>query len=83
MKQTASQNQWLEQRRAENKAREERGEPLLPEVDTSNPIFKPVAVPNRFESSLSRAQLSVYCKNLNRYAAVNFPKLFTTQSILD
>mmetsp|Transcript_15756 Transcript_15756/g.17786 ORF Transcript_15756/g.17786 Transcript_15756/m.17786 type:complete len:391 (-) Transcript_15756:201-1373(-) len=81
-KQQQQQQKWLQQRRMENKAREEAGEPLLPEEgDPNNPIFKPMQNPSKMESLLIRNQIGVYCDQVNTFAGASFSKLFLASGV--
>uniref|UniRef100_A0A7S3LS17 Eukaryotic translation initiation factor 3 subunit H n=1 Tax=Aplanochytrium stocchinoi TaxID=215587 RepID=A0A7S3LS17_9STRA len=81
-KQQQQQQKWLQQRRMENKAREEHGEPLLPEEgDPNNPIFKPMQNPSKLESLLIRNQIGVYCDQINQYSGASFSKLYLASGI--
>jgi len=73
---------WIQQRRLENKAREERGEPLLPEdADPSNPIFKPSTQSSRLESLLIRKQINIYCDQINKFTGSGFSKMYLASAI--
>ena len=82
-RQKQQQQQWLQQRRAENKLRKEKGEYLLPEIDPSNSIFKPITAPNMTEALLARSQLAICCDNVNSYVGMTLPKLEVSQSLLE
>lgn len=80
-KQQQAQQKWLAQRRMENKAREFRGEPPLPEEDPNNPIFKPLVNPSKLESLLIRNQIGIYCDQVNKFSGSTFSKLFLASAI--
>jgi len=75
-RQQVQQAAWLQKRRAENALRKQSGEGLLPETDSSNPIFKPITEPSRLESLLITNQISNYCKQINHFAGNSFTKIF-------
>ena len=69
------------QRRAtENELRKTRGEPPLPEEDTSK-LFKPLAAPLRLDNMLTTAQIATYCDHLGEFATQSFGKLFIAESV--
>jgi translation initiation factor 3 subunit H len=75
-KQQYQQNQWVQKRKLENIARKKAGEEILPEEDSSNPIFKPIPEPNRLESVLITNQINNYCKQLNQFSATSLSKVY-------
>jgi len=74
-RQQAQKSAWLQKRRQENAQRKQNGEEPLPE-DDPNSGFKPIQEPSRLESLLSTDQISSYCKDINRFSANSFAKLF-------
>ena len=81
-KQFQQQQKWLAARRAENEARKERGEALLPEEgDPSTPLFQPHSAPSKLESLLIRNQISVYCNQINSFAGAAFPKMYAAANL--
>jgi len=73
---------WIQQRRMENRAREERGEPLLPEDGDPNlGIFKPQTNVSQLESLLIRKQIGVYCDQINKFTGSGFSKLYLSAAI--
>lgn len=80
-KQQTQRAAWLQKRRAENAARKLSGEPLLPEEDPTNPIFKPIPEPARLDSLILTSQINAYCKEINEFSANSFTKLFLTAQL--
>mmetsp|Transcript_17014 Transcript_17014/g.33251 ORF Transcript_17014/g.33251 Transcript_17014/m.33251 type:complete len:434 (+) Transcript_17014:226-1527(+) len=73
---------WIQERRAENRAREERGEPLLPENgDPNNPIFKPQNTKSNLESLLILKQIGIYCEQVNKFSGSGFSKLYLSNAV--
>lgn len=64
----------------ENAARQQRGEPPLPEEDLDR-IFKPLPVPQRLDGLLLSQQLSSYGKQLKDIASSNLSKLLVLKSL--
>lgn len=77
----ADQIKWIEQRRVLNKAREERGENRLPEVDPTNPVFKPMVPVTTLESMLIRKQINMYCDEVNKFVGAGFSKLYLANAV--
>ncbi|GBG29921.1 Eukaryotic translation initiation factor 3 subunit H [Hondaea fermentalgiana] len=78
----AEQIKWIQERRAENKAREERGEPLLPENgDPNNNIFKPQNSKSNLESLLILKQIGIYCEQVNKFSGSGFSKLYLSNAV--
>lgn len=75
-KQQAQQAAWLSKRRAENLGRKKNGDETLPETDPNNPIFKPLAEPNRLDALLLSNQINNYCKQINDFSGNSFGKLY-------
>mmetsp|Transcript_23067 Transcript_23067/g.40832 ORF Transcript_23067/g.40832 Transcript_23067/m.40832 type:complete len:412 (+) Transcript_23067:3400-4635(+) len=72
---------WILQRKMENQAREERDEPLLPEVDASQAIFKPQPISSQLESLLIKKQIGIYTQQINRFTGAGFSKLYLAGAI--
>eukprot|EP01119_Soliformovum_irregulare_P019797 TRINITY_DN633_c0_g1_i1.p1 TRINITY_DN633_c0_g1~~TRINITY_DN633_c0_g1_i1.p1 ORF type:complete len:336 (-),score=88.44 TRINITY_DN633_c0_g1_i1:118-1125(-) len=75
-RQQTQQAGWLAKRRNENAARKAQDEPLLPETDPTNPIFKSLAEPSRLDSLLTTAQINGYCEQIHSYATTALTKTF-------
>ena len=67
-------------RQQENAARQQRGEPPLPEEDIEK-MFKPMVAPSRLEGLLLSQQLSSYGKQLKEVAGSNLSKLLVLKSM--
>lgn len=77
--QKQQQEQWLAKRKAENAARKEAGQALLPEKDMSLPFFKPLTDAknvDRLDALLISARIGTYCDEINEFAGQSFSKLF-------
>ncbi|KAJ8033941.1 Eukaryotic translation initiation factor 3 subunit H [Holothuria leucospilota] len=72
--------QYLYKREQENKARQEKGEPRLPDEDL-NKLFKPPTVPPRLDGLLSSGQMKIYCTEINKLASQTFGKLFLADAL--
>lgn len=73
---------FIIQRRAENAVREERGEPLLPEVDPTQSCFKNSnSRSSSLESLLIEKQISIYTEQINRFSGTSFSKLYLAGAI--
>jgi len=81
-RQKAAQQQYHLKKRAENQARQLRGEdPPADEDPTSNPLFKPIPQPSRLESLLITSQMQFYCQQINQCSGQSFAKLLMMQSL--
>eukprot|EP01137_Pigoraptor_chileana_P027979 Opistho-2@11338 len=73
----AQQNAYLQKRKLENAQRIAQGEEPLPDEDLStNPLFKPLAAPNRLESVLLTTQINNYCKQITQFSGQSMTKLY-------
>jgi translation initiation factor 3 subunit H len=72
---------WIQTRRLENAAREERGDPLLPEVDPQNELFKPKPIGSQLETLLLKKQIGVFTQQVNRFSGAGFSKLYLAGAI--
>ncbi|OZJ05108.1 hypothetical protein BZG36_01402 [Bifiguratus adelaidae] len=70
----------LQKRRAENQARQTKGEAPLPEDDIHSQSRLPPE-PSRLESMLLNAQMHHYTKQLNQYAGPSLARLFAVQEL--
>ena len=71
---------YKQRRATENELRKTRGEPPLPEEDTSK-MFKPLQAPLRLDNMLTTGQIGTYCDHLGEFATQSFGKLFIAESI--
>jgi translation initiation factor 3 subunit H len=72
---------WIQTRRLENAAREERGDPLLPEVDLQHELFKPKPIGSQLETLLLKKQIGVFTQQVNRFSGAGFSKLYLAGAI--
>ncbi|QSL66331.1 hypothetical protein MERGE_000709 [Pneumocystis wakefieldiae] len=68
--------QWLQKRRAENAARSNSDQPLLPE-DEWQRLFKLPNEPSRLESLLLASQIDYYCKKIDTNSTSVLTKLYS------
>merc|ERR1712070_356172 len=80
-RQKQDQQKFIMKRKEENKQRRDNGEELLPEEDSTNPVFKPLPQPSRLEGLLISHQIETYCTQINRFTGASFTKLFLAGSL--
>jgi len=88
MKLEAQQQAIIQKRKAENVARKEKKEPLLPEtpadLELENPgVFKKPTQPSHLESLLIAHRIDNHCLQINQFAGQALTKQFITKSLSD
>eukprot|EP00967_Tisochrysis_lutea_P135212 scaffold239590_cov28-Tisochrysis_lutea.AAC.2 len=80
-RQKAAQQQYLAKKKAEKAAKLLKGEAIVEEDLSANPLFKPIQQPSRLESLLIANQMQAYCQQINQFTGQSFAKLFLMQSL--
>jgi len=80
-RQKAAQAQYLVKKKAEKAAKLLKGEALVEEDLSINPLFKPIPQPSRLEALLISNQMQAYCQQINQFTGQSFAKLFLMQSL--
>mmetsp|Transcript_28009 Transcript_28009/g.90568 ORF Transcript_28009/g.90568 Transcript_28009/m.90568 type:complete len:342 (+) Transcript_28009:28-1053(+) len=80
-RQKAAQQQYLAKKKAEKASKLLKGEEIVDEDLSTNPLFKPIPQLSRLESLLIANQMQAYCQQINQFTGQSFAKLFLMQSL--
>lgn len=64
----------------ENRIREAKGEPKIPEEEILKQ-FKPLPMPTRLNAMIVSGQINTYAQHISQFCAQSLAKLYMTQSL--
>lgn len=80
-RQKQAQQQYFLKKKQDNQAKAFKGEEVVEEDLSNNPLFKPIPEPSRLESILITNQMQAYCQQISQFTGQSFAKLFLMQSL--
>ena len=77
-----SREKWIENRKAENELRADKGEPLLPETEPNLELFQKRKYNcSKIEYKLISKQIDVFCDSIDSFCGTSFGKLFLAEGL--